>query len=66
MIFPMENLLRIYLKTRIAYLEDEYQASNCKVLYEKEITLSDGTKAYEFEINGTIRPSVIYLLCERL
>jgi hypothetical protein len=37
-------------KSLIAYLGDNYQSSREKVLYEKEITLSDGTPAYEFEV----------------
>ncbi len=37
-------------KDLIDYLKKEFQAANNRILYEKEIQLSDGTTAYECEV----------------
>lgn len=37
-------------KVLIKGLEDVWQGSNCKTLYEREIKLKDGTSAYELEV----------------
>jgi hypothetical protein len=37
-------------KDMVDYRKDKYKALNFKILYEKEIKLSDGTPAYELEL----------------
>lgn len=37
-------------KDQVAWFEDTYNATNCEILYERDIKLSDGTPAYEWEI----------------
>lgn len=37
-------------KGAIAFFEDNYNATNCEILYEREIKLKDGTPAYEQEV----------------
>lgn len=34
----------------VAFFEDTYDASDCEILYERNIKLSDGTPAYELEV----------------
>jgi hypothetical protein len=37
-------------KALIEVLEDKFNATDCKTLYEREIKLQDGTPAYELEV----------------
>jgi hypothetical protein len=49
-------------KTIIAGLEKSFKATKCKVLYAKEITLADGTRAIETEVQWK-HPDVMLYSC---
>jgi hypothetical protein len=48
------------VKGLIKILEDMWEASNCKPLYEGEIKLKDGTPAYEVELQWNHPMALIY------
>ena len=47
-------------KVLIKGLEDMWEASDCKILYEREIKLKDGTPAYELEVKWQHPAVLIY------
>jgi len=47
-------------KDEIAFLVKKYKAANCNTLYERDIKLSDGTPAYEFEIKWNHPDILLY------
>jgi hypothetical protein len=53
-------------KDIIKFLQEKYQASNCQVLYERDIKLKDGTPAYELELKWDLPVMEILLFTYEL